>query len=333
MYSHLQKNKIYKAIYKIKNEDFYTFIKINEDDLRGTDIFTEEQYKLKELSSIVVDYAPEEYKHALKLYNVYKNKNIFKIETPENSIINNNLNYILRYFEIKNYNSIFENFENPDDLEKFIIKFKNYFGKYVDLSELLVYTNQIKNFKNLNEMLMFVPKEFLSKKIPFWLSIFKNYYPTNNLIFCFSLYDIALCNKFGLNLMDFINKRDEFLKQIEYKKEQDLNFQIENYVIYYKGLLIKRIEDSLRTLNNEKFKAQKENDNDLIFEISIIEEEINKIHKNINLIDFLKPNFWPDILLPDPSKEFENDESNNYILENLKYLNFDVFDLNTTDII
>ena len=59
MFLNLEKNKIYKAFYKNNNIDYFTFIQINHEMTHGIDVFTKEEYNLKELSALILDYTQE----------------------------------------------------------------------------------------------------------------------------------------------------------------------------------------------------------------------------------------------------------------------------------
>ena len=166
---------------------------------------------------------------------------------------------------------------------------------------------------------MFVPKEFLVKKTPFWVDEIV-YYGNYNPIYSFSIEDIELCNKFDLNILDSIKNKEAYFNKIEEKIIQIKEYQKQYYINYNKNLLLKRISQALLTLENEKFIAEKENDEELSFEIGIIESEIKKIEKNIDKIDFFNYPFWPDLLMPDQSQMFFEDDSE-LALEQLKWIN------------
>lgn len=329
MFSFLEKNKIYKAIYKNKNIEYFTFIKINDEITHGIDVFTEELYDLKNLNSIINDYKPEEYKHSLKLYSFFKNKKMFLLKDSQELFLDFNLNYILRFFELPDSSLIFQ--DNIDELIKnnVISKIQSYFSRYIDINHVSVYVNQIKKFRNINDILMFIPKEFLLIKKPFWVDEIKKY-GTFNQIYSFSIDDISLCNKFNLNILDSIKNEEEFLNTILIKVKEVKDYQKDFYVEYNKKLLIKRISQSKLTLENEKFLANNENDEELIFEISIIQSELEKIEKDIDLIDYFEYPFWPDLLMPDQSNPFYEDYTDESILEAFKWIRYtcDVTDLN-----
>lgn len=328
MFLNLEKNKIYKVIYNNNNIDYFTFIQINDEMTHGIDVFTKEEYNLKQLSSIILDYKQDEYKHALKLYSVFNNKNIFILKNPNDLIIDLDLNYILRFFELPTSSIIFEENIEESILNNVISKTESFFSRYIDTNSLSVYIKQIKKFKQINDILMFVPKEFLSKKTPFWVDEIV-YYGNYNPIYSFSIEDIELCNKFDLNILDSIKNRESFFNKIEEKIIEIKEYQKQCYINHNKSLLLKRISQALLTLENEKFIAEKENDEELSFEINIIKSEIKKIEENIDKIDFFNYPFWPDLLMPDQSQIFFEDGSE-FALEQLKWINnkCDIINLN-----
>jgi hypothetical protein len=199
----------------------------------------------------------------------------------------------------------------------------------VDVNDLSVYVNQIKKFKTINDILMFVPKEFLSIKTPFWVDEIVYYGKYYNPIYSFSIENISLCNKFNLNILNSIKNQQKYFDDIDKKIEEIKEYHKQCYINHNKKLLLKRIAQALLTLENEKFIAQKQNDDELIFEISIIESEIKKIENTIDQIDYFEYPFWPDILMPDQSQPFYEDESEFVLLE-LKSINTtcDIINLN-----
>jgi len=310
--SNLVDGKIYKGVYPNGDKNYFCYFLIDETKTQAIDVFTNERFKIHNFSFIEYNCDKAELKHFKKIYKDNKNKQIFIEKKPEDNFNNYNYNKILRFFELSDYTEIFKDDIDLKILNNVILKIQKYVKKYIGIIESIEYAKQLKNAKTVFEILTFIPKELIDQnKIPFWIDILKTNTPRFVPAYYQPMNKILEYNKYDLNI--FVNHTDRELHKsiVEQKIE---NIKRNEKIIYEnkcKNKILDRLKDARITLENEFVIASNTNDEDLIFEINIIKEELQKIEHGISDINFYSPSidWWPDLLYPVPIVDvFESDE-------------------------
>lgn len=310
--SNLIEGKIYKGFYVKNDKNYFCYFVIDETKTQAVDIFTNERFKIYNFTSIEYECDQSELKHLRKIYKNNKNSEIFVQKNSEDAFINYNFNRILRFFELLDYSDIFKDDIDQKTLNNVILKIQNYVKRHIGIIESIEYTKQLKKAKTILEVLTFIPKELIDKnKIPFWIDILKQ--NTNKFIPAYyqPMNKILEYNKYDLNI--FVNHTDRNLHKsiIEEKIENIKNNENFVYENKCKNKIFERIKEARITLENELIIANNTNDEDLIFEINIIKEELEKIENQVDNINFYDAviEWWPDLLYPVPLiPAFERDE-------------------------
>jgi Holliday junction resolvase-like predicted endonuclease len=242
------------------------------------------------------------------------------VKPIEESIKNSFYSKTLRYFELDDSKLIFKKDIDKTILCQVIQKVQKFTKHFLGIQESIIYAKQLSHLECIFDVLTFFPKELTDKITPFWLTELKsneNYFP----VITYPIGDMQEYNKFNLNI--YLNHKDRALN----------NKIIENYIesirrkeesVYEKmcsDKILTRLKEARITLENELYIAKENNDEDLIFEISIISEELQKIEENIPNINFYDDAiaWWPDLLYPVPFVEkFERNEGDVYMLERIR---------------
>lgn len=252
----------------------------------------------------------------------------------------------LGQFQIS-FKNLQESESNRDTLDRAIYNWVEFFKDKASKEDLEVYSTQLKKFKRVMEIICFLPPDIKDvENIPFWhfeienfRTIIRNFY-----FHAFTKNAIKLCNHYDINIMDIIEEESlakgifnisnhyEFDKILEIFNEfgfslkellLDKNILInkldeiekEPHIKYRKDcekILNEKIKEAKNTLDSELQFANKNDDEELILEINLIQEEINKLESNIlefvKTIDIEKPplDWWPSLLYPLPEIPLQN---------------------------
>lgn len=316
----LKENKICKGYYIKENEKRFCFFKKISNDLY-IDVITNEEIKLNKFDIVEYDYNLLEYKHCFKYFKNNKDYNIFLVKDIDTIIKNQFFNKILRFFDLEDYKIIYEKNINPEILNKVITKVQKYSKRYIGFRESINYAKQLNCAETILEILTFLPHEFIEKITPFWIDILKNNSSEYFSIFSYSIEEITYYNNFNLSL--FLNFKDKnssderVMQKIQTIRTNEENLYLKNC----SDKVYKRLQEARITLENELVIAKETNDEDLIFEINIISDELQKIEDTISNLNFYEDviTWWPELLYPVPFVDrFVRNEDDVFLLERIK---------------
>jgi hypothetical protein len=297
----LESEKIYKAEYLLDDVKYFRYFKTYNEQDTFIDVITNEIFKFDNILLIENYIFVDHLKYIKKHYLKNKNFNIFKINSEDYQVKNLHYLKLIRFFELNSYNDIFDPVCDKTILDKVIKKIEKCCKHYLGKESSLIYAEQLKKYDNLIDVLSLFPSELIEKVNFFWIDFFKN---QNYLIKfkCSFLEQIDLCNKYDLKIND-INSDILNNLAIKYDEESDIIFN--NNV---KNLILNKIQDARITLGEELSFAKTSNDNELIFEIFTIGEELNNIEQNLDNLDFNLPinEWWPELLYPIMTNEYES---------------------------
>ena len=180
---------------------------------------------------------------------------------------------------------------------------------------------QLNYAETILEILTFLPHEFIEKITPFWIDILKNNSSEYFSIFSYSIEEITYYNNFNLSL--FLNFKDKnssderVMQKIQTIRTNEENLYLKNC----SDKVYKRLQEARITLENELVIAKETNDEDLIFEINIISDELQKIEDTISNLNFYEDviTWWPELLYPVPFVDrFVRNEDDVFLLERIK---------------
>lgn len=304
----LEKEKIYKAEYILDDVRYFRYFKIYDEQESFIDVITNEIFKFNNILLIENYIFAEHYKYVKKHYLKNKNFDIFKVKSEEDEVTNLHYLKIIRFFELNSYKDLFQPISDKLILDKVIKKIEKCSKHYIGAKSSLIYTDQLKKYDNLIDILTIFPSELIEKVDFFWIDFFKN---QNYLLEykCFSLEQINLCNKYNLKIND-VNTDILTNIALKYNEENDIKFNSS-----VKNLILTKINDARLTLEEELRFAKTSKDEDLIFEIFTISDELNNIEQNLNNLDFnLTINeWWPELLYPIMQNEFDSLELERYV--------------------
>lgn len=316
----LDQNKIYKGYYIKDAKKHFCFFKKISDELY-IDAITNEDVRLGKIDVIEYNYSESEYKHCFSYFKNNKNNNIFLVKDIDTIIKNDFYNKILRFFDLESYELIYKKDVNSEILNKVISKVQKFSKRYIGFAESVNYAKQLTYAETILEILTFLPHEFIEKITPFWINILKDngeqYFP----IISYSIEQITYYNRFNLNL--FLNFKDKassdqnIIKKINTIRETEEKLYEKNCA----DKVYKRLSEARITLENELVIAKETNDEDLIFEINVISEELDKIEKNIVNLNFYEDviEWWPELLYPVPFVDrFIRNEDDVLFLQRIK---------------
>jgi len=297
--ANLQLDKIYQGSYKDKDPDNFIFFK-KIDDHTGCDVLTKERFNLSSLKIInfTINYGLFKYtKH-----RYLKDKN-YKSTISENDHLNTSYLEIIRFFNLDDYNEIFEN--NPEIINKIILKLEKYTKRYLK-EKTSIYIEQLKKYDSILDIFCILPIQLIEKIKPFWFDVIKRNIDANINFKLINIDVIEKCNKYDLKCYEVFNdNKDIIINLIENYKEK-----LENYpFLFLSGAANERIEESKKTLEVELEDAISKKDDDLILEIKIIQDELEKTNNNVfNDIKYNIDNnenyedliWWNELLYPAP---------------------------------
>jgi hypothetical protein len=293
-------NRFFKGIYEKNNKEYFSYFKIKEND-EAINILTNEILKIQNFKVINHSFDLKEYKIYRKIYLKYKTDDIFINEDVETQILNYNYSNILRFFNLKNYKLIFEKNIEKQILENVISILQKYSQKYIGISESFEYAKQLKNAPTIYDALCFIPYDFCYYNKHWWIDILRElYHEKHTTIYSFSIKNIKLYNDYGLNIFETYADDDNFKNKIIQRVELIEHQQKEKHINYCVEKITNRINEAMVHLDNEYESAKKLNDEDLIFEINVIKEELQKILNKRFEIDYFTDvcNWWPELLYP-----------------------------------
>lgn len=331
----LKKNHVFLGIYTESEEEYYCFFE-KKDDNCFYDAISKEKIDINKFTTFNPEFNIKFFKFSKRLYK--KNKNIkFKCSEFVDFYFYSDYYNILSFFGIKNSEILFKNHQDKKTLNDLIFKIKKYLERYVEKNVIDVFIKYLSLHDNIINSLIILPKEILNKKIPFW---FKDIYNIENGFYIkgksLKIVDIEF-------LKDLINEKiiiDDVLTNDQFISDKIKKIEIdckEEYKQKCLKLLNDRIKESETTLLNEKYYAEEKKDDDLLFEINIITQEINNLKEEIKKLDFINEQpfvWWPELLYPVDS----NLNPNNYVnytlinkLSNIQRLCFDSISKNKQD--
>ena len=130
------------------------------------------------------------------------------------------------------------------------------------------------------------------------------------MIRCFEYNDFYYHNLIGIKLNDFNSsvdvskKLNSFVEEIDSleKKLCDIEKQDTiNFINKYQNIILEKINEAKKTLNEELKNVDKNNkDDEILMEIQIIFEELDNVESNIENYDYENDPFewWPQIIYP-----------------------------------
>jgi hypothetical protein len=297
--SQLVKDYIYLGVYTKNNEEFFCFFQKKEDECYYN-ILTKEKIDLKIFHEINPYYDLKFFKFIKRIYKENENINEFKWIDFENFESETRFYNILNFFGFKNHKIFFEKEQKQETLDKVIKKIKNYTKRYIGQKNSDVFAKYLKMYDNVLDILTVIPEEILSKNVPFWIKeIYKDKaYLLNNKNF--KLVNLSLLKELveeKFTIEDVV-KKENFISNKTKSIETEC---IEKYRKKCIEMLKDRIKESEVVLLNEKFHAEQKRDTDLLFEIQIISDEMNKLKSDIEDIDYINKSvseWWPALLYP-----------------------------------
>jgi hypothetical protein len=301
---YLKNNYLYKITYNENGEEYFCYVYKTKNSEKIINSITNEEFNIEKalVIEIVRNYA--EYRYFYKIYSRYKDNSIFKIKDIEKQIQNISYLPILRFFNLTDWSLIFEKNPERDLLDSVIKKLQIYYGRYFGFIESIEYSKQLKHAESIYEILTFIPKEFYEKNKHFWINILKEQYKEQHTtIYSFTIKDIKDYNHYRLNLFENYKDNDSLKSKVMYQIKWIETSQKENFINKCASKILDRIKEANITLDNEYETALKLNDEDLIFEINVIKEELNKIQNDIFNINFFTDvvEWWPELLYPIPT--------------------------------
>jgi len=325
----LKKNCIFKGNYEYNEESCICFFE-KKDDNKVYDVITNKEIDINMIQTIESEFDLKFFKYVRRLHKNNKNYNVFKTKDFENYFFESEFFYkILTHFGIENYKTVFEKNQKQEILDHVIEKITKYSKRYFGEENSKIYANYLKNYNSIIELLTFIPEELLNIKVPFWIEdLYK--LKTNKSIFVgnieFKIYEINVMKDVmdhNMTIEEVVDDPD--LIELKVKKLEEIEF-IQNYKDACINALKKRIEESEVVLSNEKHYAEKNKDTDLLFEINVLLEELEKLKEDIYNIDFLNPNltsrdWWPDLLYPSENIDMYSFFNNELVLKLWKVRN------------
>lgn len=318
----LIKNYTYAGVY-LKNEKKHYIFFQKKDDNEFYDVITDEKINFQSLIEINPYYDVRFFKF-LKKINKNGKINTFEYLDFENFETDTSFYNILSFFGFKNNKILFEKEQKKEILENVIIKIKNYCKRYIGKRNADLFANYLKLHDNILDILTVIPEELLSKNVPFWI---KELYNDQNYYKRFKLVDFSLLN-------DLVEEKiliESVLDDKEYilNKTKQIEIDcIEKFKQMCLSLLKERIRESETVLLNEKYYAEEKKDNDLLFEINVITEEMDKLKIEIEKIDFINRlpfEWWPELLYPIQDGLDVNDYVNYNLINKLSKLQERIF--------
>jgi hypothetical protein len=296
----LSYNDIYQGIYTLNNEEYFCLMK-KKDENHFLDLITGDLREIKNFNIIILYNEISFVKYIQLKYKTNKNLDIFKFNNYNFSEYRKYIN-ILRFFNLSTPYVITSPIVEQSILDDVIEKIKKYFKKYDKSNMVDIYITQLKKFNTLKDILNFCPKELLDIKIPFWISIIKDYEFYDYRLTMIPCKTIETINILNLNVIDIYGNREKIENEINKLIEVDRKTYREKSKI----VIEKRIKDGKETILNEINDAKEKKDVETIFEINIIKEELDKIetcigHTINNLEMETNPEeWWPELLYPIP---------------------------------
>jgi hypothetical protein len=318
----LIKNHTYFAVFLKNEKKHYTFFQ-KKDDNEFYDVITNEKIDIRSLVEINPYYDVRFFKF-LKKINKNGKINTFEYLSFENFESDASFYNILSFFGFKNNKILFEKEQKKEILENVITKIKNYCKRYIGQRDADLFANYLKLHDNVLDILTVIPEELLSKNVPFWIKELYNdqsYYKRFKLV-NFSLLSDLVEEKI---LIESVLDDKKYILNKTKKTESDC---IEKFKQMCLNLLKERIRESETVLLNEKYHAEEKKDNDLLFEINVITEEMDKLKIEIEKIDFtnrLPFEWWPELLYPIQNGLDVNDYVNYNLINKLSKIQERVF--------
>lgn len=296
----LEPNKIYRGLYDLDDVEYFSYFSYDKFSNTIKDIITNEEKSLDDYKTVEYVINENDFKFYSKLYKEKKDKKVLKVLSPEIIELNENYKYILKFFDLENYETIFNKDLDKQILQNFDAKLKNFVKRYIGENDSVIYFKQIQKYDTLFKKLTIIPKNFYDAKIPFWIDILKNnhdYQKYGHLSFLIcDINFIDKCNLLNFKLEDIY--RDGSLL---YKKYIEIENKIEeDYRNANLNILENKIKEAKEVLSNELEDAKKNNDVELLTEIQILFEEFEKTKNNLSKIDFNQQSvdWWPSLLYP-----------------------------------
>jgi len=284
---------IIRGVYNDTDKDYFRFIQKTKNNY--IDAVTMEPVELNKFPRIdYIKTKPSLLKYFRKMYKLGKGKNLFEFNySIENNIIDGSL-YILRFFEI----TIDELYQDTPEVVSHVAEkwgkvvyryLKRQLNDSVKAKQLVdSMVAELKKVQSLNLIFSYWPIEMNDGiKKPFWLS--------DLLVFRY-LENLAYFNQFNI--------KDLLLADFEKINEEPACSKLRDAV---KSRILEKIAEAKTVLSEEKTAAQQNNDNDSVFEITVVEELLDKEVATLDNTLIQKKtinsllSYWPEILFPAPS--------------------------------
>jgi len=304
----LNYNDIYQGVYILNNEEYFCLMK-RQDENHFLDIITNELWEIKNFNRIILFNDISFIKNIQLKYKTNKSLDLFKVNSY-NLFDYSKYIEIIRFFNLSSPYLITSPIVDQSILDGVIEKMKKFFKRYDKSNMIDIYVSQLKKFNTLKDVLNFCPKELLEIITPFWIPILKECGPYDYRLTLIPIKVIETINSLNLNIIDlYINNKEKLKNEIN--KLIDVDTEI--YKEKCKVIIEKRIKDGKETIAKEINDA-KENV-EMLFELDIIKEELNKIENHIedslNVLT-LETNiitWWPELLYPIPTNIKEENKN------------------------
>lgn len=284
---------IIRGVYNDTDKDYFRFIQKTKD--KYIDAVTMEPVELNKFPRIdYIKTKPSLLKYFRKMFKLGKGKNLFEFNySIENNIIDGSL-YILRFFEIT-IDELYQ--DTPEVISHVAEKWGKVVYRYLkrqlndDVKTKQLVDNmvtELKKVQSLNLIFSYWPIEMSDDiKKPFWLSDLLVFRYLENLTY-FNLFNI----------------KDLLLADFEKSNEEPAVSKLREAV---KHKILDKVAEAKTVLQEEKIAAQQSNDTDSVFEISVVEDLLDKEVATLDntLIQKKSINsllsYWPEILFPAPN--------------------------------
>lgn len=283
---------IVRGVYSDSGKEYFRFVK--KTKLGYIDAITLEPVNLNSFPRIdYIKTKPSLLKYFSKMYRTGKGKNLFEFNySIEQNIIDGSL-YILRFFEI----TIDELYQDTPEVishvaEKWGKVVYRYLKRERDPATAKKMVNdmvdELKKVQSLNLIFSYWPIELGETiKKPFWLSDLLVFRYLENLVY-----------------FNHFNIKELLLADFEKINEEPAVSKLRDAV---KIKILEKINEAKTVLTEEKAAAKQSQDEDSVFEISVVEEildkEVNTLDSTLDAKKTINSllSYWPEILFPAPS--------------------------------